>query len=225
MSTKPERRTNIAKARGVALKKARKFKNLTAEKLIEMAKFLFPNFSYSSAAVYAYESGRVLLSEEVARVFARVLGVEISALLVGPTFIFDEGPVPMLNISSHMGIGTQVTSQSWEMVYDRKRDRLVISTQSGNLVNLHIVFAGSPLKITPDLRNGNRGYINGFQEIAKQAIERGEDYPLFVTVDEGVTAKEIQFLLREGLQQDQQSGNVRDVLLGGGRHPVILGVG
>ena len=73
----------MRRARGAALKQVRNAAGLSARKLVERVNARTGGSDITEHAIYAYESGRVQLSREVAERVAEVLRVPLGGLLVG----------------------------------------------------------------------------------------------------------------------------------------------
>ena len=85
----------VRQARGAALKQARRGSGLSARKLVERVNARTAGSDITEHAIYAYESGRVQLSREVAERVAEVLKVSLGGLLVGdPDFEAAPAPAP-----------------------------------------------------------------------------------------------------------------------------------
>ncbi len=74
---------DVRRTRGASLKQARNGSGLSARKLVERVNARTAGSDLTEHAIYAYESGRVLLSREVAERVAEVLRVPLGGLLAG----------------------------------------------------------------------------------------------------------------------------------------------
>ncbi|MEM8783534.1 MAG: helix-turn-helix transcriptional regulator [Planctomycetota bacterium] len=74
---------DLKRQRGEVLRQARREAGLSARKLADRINTRTPGSGLTDNAIYAYESGRVLLSREVAERVSAVLNVRLGELLVG----------------------------------------------------------------------------------------------------------------------------------------------
>ncbi|MEM1445509.1 MAG: helix-turn-helix transcriptional regulator, partial [Planctomycetota bacterium] len=78
-----DRMQDLKHQRGEVLRQARREAGLSARKLADRINTRTPGSDLTDNAIYAYESGRVLLSREVGERIAAVLSVRLGDLLVG----------------------------------------------------------------------------------------------------------------------------------------------
>ncbi|MEM9753454.1 MAG: helix-turn-helix transcriptional regulator [Planctomycetota bacterium] len=85
-----DKMSELKQQRGAVLRQARREAGLSARKLADRINARTPGSDLTDNAIYAYESGRVLLGREVGERIAAVLTVRLGELLVGdPDFAAD----------------------------------------------------------------------------------------------------------------------------------------
>ncbi len=104
LSMNPDVMQDLKRQRGGVLRQVRREAGLSARKLADRINARTPGSDLTDNAIYAYESGRVLLSREVAERISAVLKVSLGELLIGdPDFVDnqpesagrgDRGPTP-----------------------------------------------------------------------------------------------------------------------------------